>query len=150
MNYSPAMVSKYFPTFYSNGTQKRLAQHSQDFQDLVHQLFGKYCIEIERERYRRGKRLQLPCDLVDQQNEFSKTDEKIISILTKFNALTTKQIRNHLNESAKVVHSKLYHAVKRGDIIKLMPPPSSKIKYKVDKKVTMFALAYKFKKQNDL
>ena len=49
MNYSAPMVSQYFPTFYSNGTQKRLAQYSQGFQDLVHQLFGKYCTEIERE-----------------------------------------------------------------------------------------------------
>ena len=63
MNYSAPMVSQYFPTFYSNGTQKRLAQYSQGFQDLVHQLFGKYCTEIERERYRKGKRSQLPCDI---------------------------------------------------------------------------------------
>ena len=140
MNYSTAMVSQYFPTFYSNGTQKRLAQYSQGFQDLVHQLFGKYCTEIERERYRRGKRSQLPCDIKkDMQlyqhssqtkNEIERTEKEndlktILNVLKHHKNCTAKEIQLLTNIDKARISSIIIPAVRRGEIEKIYNPSKS-------------------------
>jgi len=131
MNYSTAMVSQYFPTFYSNGTQKRLAQYSQGFQDFVHKMFGRYCTEIERERYRRGKRSQLPCDIPKDERRSpkwykQKNCEPIFNVLKHHKNLTVKEIHLLTEIPSSSISSILIHAIHRGEITKDYIPSKSR------------------------
>ena len=140
INHRAAMVSQYFPTFYSNGTQKRLAQYSQGFQTFVHKMFGKYCTEIERERYRKGKRAKLPCDeKKDMQlyqdssqtkNEIERTEKEndlktILNVLKHHKNCTAKEIQLLTNIDTARISSIIIPALRRGEIEKIYNPSKS-------------------------
>jgi len=123
INLTRAMVSQYFPTFYSNGTQKKLAQYPQGFQVFVHKMFSKYCTEIERERYSRGKRPQLPCDIPKDERRSpkwykEKNCEPIFNVLKHHKDLTVKELSYFTNLPSASISSILIHAINRGEIIK--------------------------------
>ena len=124
---------KYFPTFYSNGTQKKLSEQSKEFSEFVHRMFGKYCTELERELYRRGKRPQLPCDIPKEQKIYRKYHnkkivKKIYDALEDHDNLTVKDICYFTDVPTKNISSILFHAVKRGTITKDYIPSKTRRK----------------------
>lgn len=131
-------LEQYFQSYYSRKTQDIISKLPKELADNMAVKFSTWQTEIERQRFMKGHRkYPLPCDVQRNEKTFGKKDYQIVSLLKKFNALTARQIGAFLDEPSKAVTSKLYHAVKRGELIKLMPPPNSKIRYDV----TMYALA---------
>ena len=131
-------LEQYFQSYYNDKTQDIIRKLPKKFADEMAEKFSEWQSNIERERFMKGNRkYPLPCDVQRNETTYGKKDYRILSLLKKFNALTARQIGEHLSEPSKAVTSKLYHAVKRGELIKLMPPPNSKIRYDV----TMYALA---------
>jgi len=131
-------LEQYFQSYYCQKTQDIISKLPKKLADELAERFSTWQTDIEREKFMKGKRkYPLPCDVKRNEQTFGKKDYRIVSLLKKFNALTARQIGERLGEPSKAVTSKLYHAVKRGELIKLMPPPNSKIRYDV----TMYALA---------
>ena len=131
-------LEQYFQSYYNDKTQEIISKLPKKFADEMAERFSEWQSNIERERFMEGNRkYPLPCDVQRNEKTYGKKDYRIVSLLKKFNALTARQIGERLGEPSKAVTSKLYHAVKRGELIKLMPPPNSKIRYDV----TMYALA---------
>ncbi len=132
------ILEQYFQSYYSRKTQDIISKLPKELADKLAVKFSQWQSDIERNRFMKGKRkYPLPCDVVRNSQTFGKKDYRIVSLLKKFNALTARQIGERLGEPSKAVSSKLYHAVRRGELIKLMPPPNSKVRYDV----TMYALA---------
>ena len=131
-------LEQYFQSYYNDKTQEIISKLPKKFADEMAEKFSEWQSNIERERFMKGNRkYPLPCDVQRNEKTYGKKDYRILSLLKKFNALTARQIGERLGEPSKAVTSKLYHAVKRGELIKLMPAPNSKIRYDV----TMYALA---------
>lgn len=131
-------LEQYFQSYYNDKTQEIISKLPKKFADEMAERFSEWQSNLERERFMKGNRkYPLPCDVQRNEKTYGKKDYRILFLLKKFNALTARQIGAFLDEPSKAVTSKLYHAVRRGELIKLMPPPNSKIRYDV----TMYALA---------
>ena len=130
-------LEQYFKSYYCQKTQDIISKLPKKLADEMAERFSTWQSDIERNRFMKGKRkYPLPCDVVRNQQTFGKKDYRIVSLLKKYNALTARQIASFLDEPSKAVTSKLYHAVRRGELMKLMPHPHAKIRYDV----TMYAL----------
>lgn len=140
-------LEQYFQSYYSQTTQDIISKLPKKLADELAIKFSTWQTEIERQRFMKGyRKYPLPCDVIRNEQTFGKKDYRIVSLLKKFNALTARQIAEHLSEPSKAVTSKLYHAVKRGELIKIMPPPATKIRYDI----TMYALANKKENTHEL
>lgn len=144
------MLEQYYQSYYSETTQKIINKLPTEYINMIAEKFNEWQSNVERERFKKGlRKLPLP---TDQGKDFGayyngnqgRKDYRIVTILNQYNSLTAKQIAKLLKEPASSVRSKLYHAVKRGDVVKLMPPPNTKQRYDI----TIYALPETFTQEN--
>ena len=143
-------LEQYYQSYYSNKTQKIIKKLPTVYINMIAEKFNQWWTEIERERFKKGlRKLPLPADQGTHFGAYlngnqGRKDYRIVTILNQYNSLTAKQIAKLLREPATSVRSKLYHAVKRGDVVKLMPPPNTKQRYDI----TIYALPETFTQEN--
>ena len=143
-------LEQYYQSYYSNETQNIIKKLPTEYINMIAEKFNQWSTEIERERFKKGlRKLPLPADQGTHFGAYlngnqGRKDYRIVTILNQYNSLTAKQIAKLLKEPAISVRSKLYHAVKRGEVIKLIPPSKNKQRYNH----TVYALPKTFTQEN--
>lgn len=146
-------LEQYYQSYYSNKTQSIIKKLPTEYINMIAEKFNEWWTEIERERFKKGlRKFPLPTDQGTHFGEYynsnykyhSNKDYRIVTILNQYKSLTAKEIAKLLKEPAISVRSKLYHAVKRGEVIKLIPPSKNKQRYNH----TIYALPETFTQEN--
>tara|TARA_R100001369_G_scaffold92782_1_gene139799 strand:- start:3128 stop:3586 length:459 start_codon:yes stop_codon:yes gene_type:complete len=125
-------LEQYYNSYFTGKTQSIINSLPSKVANKFNDKFREYTYNIQRERYKKGlRKYPLPCDCSEHdENEYyyGCKDLRIVTLLHQYNALTANEIAYHLDEAPISIRTKLYHAVKKGEICKAIVPPNTKKK----------------------